>query len=55
MDKECKIERPTEQQYRNLKIGLALSYYAPPINPCRECGWPVISGYCCTTCGSAEP
>lgn len=29
--------------------------YAPPIRPCKECGGPVLSGYCCTRCGSSEP
>lgn len=22
---------------------------------CRDCGGPVISGYCCTRCGSSNP
>lgn len=25
------------------------------IRPCRKCGYPVIDGYCCGTCGSNEP
>jgi hypothetical protein len=29
--------------------------YAPPIRPCKDCGGPVIKGYCCTRCGSVDP
>lgn len=29
--------------------------FCPPINPCRDCGNPVIKGYCCTFCGSVDP
>ncbi len=25
------------------------------IKPCRECGYPVVDGYCCNTCGSNNP
>lgn len=23
--------------------------------PCQKCGWPVIKGYCCGTCGDSNP
>lgn len=29
--------------------------YAPEIYPCGTCGHPVVSGYCCNTCQSANP
>ena len=29
--------------------------WAPPINPCVDCGGPVLSGYCCSRCGSIDP
>lgn len=29
--------------------------FAPPIKPCRDCGAPVASGYCCDYCGSTNP
>lgn len=25
------------------------------IKPCKDCGYPVIDGYCCNTCGSVMP
>ena len=25
------------------------------IKPCRDCGHPVMDGYCCGTCGSTNP
>ena len=25
------------------------------IIPCKDCGYPVVDGYCCQTCGSQEP
>lgn len=49
-----KIKPPTPAQYRNAKIQEALRF-APPIYPCADCGWPVVKGYCCNTCGSADP
>lgn len=33
----------------------ALARSAITIHPCRHCGHPVISGYCCTICGSGDP
>lgn len=29
--------------------------YCPPIYPCKECGYPVIQGYCCNNCGCSDP
>ena len=25
--------------------------FAPPILPCSRCGYPLVSGYCCGSCG----
>ena len=25
------------------------------IIPCKDCGYPIIKGYCCHHCGSQEP
>jgi len=29
--------------------------YCPTIHPCRDCGAPVVKGYCCQRCGSSSP
>ena len=29
--------------------------FAPELHPCKDCGGPVVTGYCCTRCGSDEP
>lgn len=29
--------------------------YCPQIHSCKDCGHPVIEGYCCGTCGSTNP
>lgn len=52
--KPKKIKPPTRAQYKKAEIELALSY-APNIYACMKCGWPVVSGYCCNTCGDANP
>ncbi len=34
----------------------ALAYgFAPGISPCQKCFHPVLSGYCCMTCGDTSP
>jgi hypothetical protein len=44
----------TEAEYRDHANALARSF-APDIRACKKCGWPVVSGYCCTYCGDANP
>lgn len=44
-----KIKRPNNQEY--LVAAVALS----DITPCRKCGWPVRSGYCCGVCWCSSP
>jgi hypothetical protein len=29
--------------------------WAPPIRPCKTCGYPVVDGYCCNNCGCIDP
>jgi hypothetical protein len=29
--------------------------FCPSIYPCKKCGHPIISGYCCTFCGDSNP
>jgi len=53
MRKIRKIKSNTRKWVRLAKE-LALSY-CPEIGPCRHCGYPVIKGYCCGTCGSDNP
>jgi hypothetical protein len=53
-DKTKKIEPPTAWQYKQASINLAFDY-CPPIHNCKKCGWPVIDGYCCRTCGDSDP
>lgn len=48
-----RIARDSEQfriEARNLAFN-----YCPPIYDCKKCSHPVISGYCCTTCGTGSP
>ena len=50
----AKLSRPTYTEYQKAKAEVALDY-APEIYPCRKCGWPVLSGYCCTYCEDTDP
>lgn len=54
MGKKGKIAPPTLEEYRDKAIAMAFGW-APKIYGCKKCGWPVISGYCCRTCGDFEP
>ena len=47
------MKAPTEAEYNKATIRLALSWC--DIRACKKCGWPVMSGYCCNTCGSNSP
>lgn len=49
------IKPPKNQkEYDKAAIELRLSY-APATKSCRNCGWPVIKGCCCGTCGTSDP
>ena len=56
MEKKRKIRKikSTTLKWQKLAGQLALSY-CPKIYACKECGYPVIVGYCCETCGSNDP
>lgn len=43
-----------KKKYEEEAIKLAFDF-CPPIKPCKDCKWPVVKGYCCTFCGSADP
>lgn len=51
-----KIKRldPNGAAYRDAVVELALSF-CPEIYPCKKCTHPVVSGYCCQTCGDTLP
>lgn len=51
-----KLVKPpkSEAAYRKAEIRMALSW-CPEIYPCAACGWPVLQGYICKTCGNTNP
>jgi len=51
--KKIKKIEPYTIKWEKLANALARSWVI--IKPCRECGYPVISGYCCGTCNSVNP
>jgi hypothetical protein len=50
--KPKKIE-PNTKVWEKMANELARTYL--DIRPCRDCGRPVINGYCCTYCNSNNP
>jgi hypothetical protein len=42
-----------EDEYYSKSVVLALN--ETPIWACRQCGNPVVIGYCCTNCNSSSP
>lgn len=59
MEKEIKKRKirkiePYTLKWEKLANNLARSW-CHNIKPCRECGYPVVDGYCCDTCGSSMP
>lgn len=55
MAKERKVRKiePYTRKWEKLANELARTYQQ--IKPCRDCGHPVLDGYCCQTCGSSNP
>lgn len=47
------MEPHTAEWHR--EAGKLAREFCPPINPCQDCGAPVVRGYCCTRCRSANP
>jgi ribosomal protein L32 len=45
---------PDGRTFQQLAAQMALSY-APAIIACADCGYTVLTGYCCTYCGSTHP
>ena len=45
---------PHSDQWERLANQVARDF-CPSIYPCADCGGPVVSGYCCTRCGSDYP
>lgn len=56
MKKQAKIIKiePFTPQWQREANNLARTH-CPTIYPCKECGHPVMVGYCCGTCGSKDP
>lgn len=52
--KKIRKMTPYTKQWYDEAYSLAMSY-CPPIKACRECGHPVVIGYCCGTCESMNP
>ncbi len=53
-NKKVKYTYLSDRTLRRLVCNLAIAY-APEIYRCKRCGYPVISGYCCTHCGDSDP
>jgi len=45
---------PSEDEYEYEEKKIIYSK-APHIYPCAKCGWPVESGFVCSTCGDSNP
>lgn len=46
--------KPYSPRWEELANQLARSF-APDIFPCKTCKRPVVSGYCCQSCGETDP
>ena len=56
MEKKRKIRKIKSNTLKWEKLANLLARsYCPTIYACKECGYPVIVGYCCETCGSNSP
>jgi hypothetical protein len=56
MDKQKPLKkmRPYTAKWERMADAEA-RMYAPTINPCKDCGRPVVYGFCCRHCGSTSP
>jgi hypothetical protein len=50
-----KYEFTPEDDEWQITAGKVAMSHVGDIYPCQHCGYPVIDGYCCTHCGSADP
>lgn len=55
MKTKKKYEYETFSREWELEASALARAYCPPIYDCKKCGYPVISGYCCTYCGDSDP
>ena len=55
MDKKRKLRKIESNSPLWEKMANDLARSWTIIVPCRDCGRPVIHGYCCSFCGSTEP
>lgn len=46
--------KPYTLKWEKMANELARSW-CPTVYPCKECGHPVVNGYCCGYCGSTDP
>ena len=53
MEKKVRKIKPYTPKWEKLANELARTIM--DIKPCRDCGYPVLKGYCCETCGSKNP
>lgn len=55
MAKERKIKKiePYTRKWEKMANELARTYQH--VIACKDCGHPVLEGYCCTYCGSSSP
>jgi hypothetical protein len=53
MSKIKKI-KPYTKHWESMANQIARDF-APEIYPCKHCGNPTLTGYCCTRCGSSTP
>jgi len=54
MKKRIEKIEPYTPKWEKMADSLARDY-CPNIRPCKDCGRPVIEGYCCTFCQSVNP
>jgi len=57
-DEKNKVRKYPHEQYSpewEIAAGNLARSFAPSVRSCRDCGAPVISGYCCTYCRSVNP
>lgn len=50
-----KVAPPENDEAYQDAAGVIARGYAPEMYPCKKCGWPVIRGFTCTTCGDDNP
>jgi len=52
-NKKVRKIKPGTAGWEKMANSLARSYCL--IKACRDCGYPVVVGYCCSVCGSVNP